>query len=200
MAATAERAPVRGDRDFQPGERVRVAAAGYATHGRLGTVVDPDDTWPFGPCVLLDGDGEPGAFESAELERVAPDTSDRAVRPPSRTDSSADERLARTIAALILEERTRTEAVWRARLDAVRREMAPTEVAGRDAATAEPALDRDALVAVLACAEEYVSGAPLNRALVLHALRAALVRLGARPGAEPLPGAEAPAERRPVRS
>ncbi len=76
---------------FKPGDRVRVVNPDYGTFDQTGAVTEPDEFWRFGPCVLLDGQDQPGAFLDDDLELL----SDLAVPehlPAARASSRAGAR------------------------------------------------------------------------------------------------------------
>jgi hypothetical protein len=291
---------------FAPGTRVRVVNPDYGTFERTGTVTEPDDFWTFGPCVLLDGQHEAGAFldsdlESAPLEFTSEELrGDDASRPSparavaripasipvgsteaaeaasnatyhdglaegwsqairhvahrlgveggarantasiapelagllagivARVESAETKALAartarerresrerrttllppepaidpgqglsartltmliQAVSEIVIQERDRARAKWGDRVrDAEAREAAErgrrqaaeaalAETRRRAAAEPPAALRDNALMEVLTCAEEFISGAALNRALVLRALRETLGNL-----------------------
>ena len=98
--------------------------------------------------------------------------------------------LIQAVSEIVIQERERAKVQWQARLD-MAESRAEAERARRIAAESEAAdlrrraeppqlpsvLQDSTLMEVLSCAEEFISGARLNRALVLHALRETLSQL-----------------------
>jgi hypothetical protein len=98
--------------------------------------------------------------------------------------------LIQAVSEIVIQERERAKVQWQARVD-MAESRAEAERARRIAAESEAAdlrrraeppqlpsvLQEGTLMEVLSCAEEFISGARLNRALVLHALRETLSQL-----------------------